>query len=58
MVGMTSFKTDPDEKGTERILVADLEVEVLGFKTDPDEKGTERTGMHWYPTSRSSQFQD
>ena len=38
-----SFKTDPDEKGTESVE-QDMSASQydLGFKTDPDEKGTER----------------
>jgi len=36
------FKTDPDEKGTERIIQYAMNAGMItSFKTDPDEKGTE-----------------
>ena len=39
-----SFKTDPDEKGTERFCRGHAVPQMKScFKTDPDEKGTERT---------------
>jgi len=40
---LKSFKTDPDEKGTEsRPSFSRNTGTPRGFKTDPDEKGTER----------------
>ena len=42
-VCLRGFKTDPDEKGTERPTSGNqVRGELLSFKTDPDEKGTER----------------
>jgi len=39
---MSSFKTDPDEKGTERTTThRKPQTPTASFKTDPDEKGTE-----------------
>jgi len=35
------FKTDPDEKGTERCPSRGISGAKGRFKTDPDEKGTE-----------------
>ena len=33
----------PDEKGTERDLIAEGDVEAVGYNRFPDEKGTERS---------------
>jgi len=54
----SSFKTDPDEKGTEscdyRVLSG---ISLWSFKTDPDEKGTESTNS-WITPCSLNMFQD
>jgi len=54
----SSFKTDPDEKGTESYATLPiLPTQISGFKTDPDEKGTE-SGIHTPLLHEVIEFQD
>ena len=46
---ISGFKTDPDEKGTERSRQKATSTGLPRFKTDPDEKGTERKISPFFP---------